>query len=305
MCRQGGFFMVKKRSLRGKINLFLCILLVFIMFPVFITSFFGRMEAEKWFFQKPEIAITEMEEKLPRIVAKQINIHMPEELIKAQCVIARTQLMAAQEKEETPPAEFTISQLQELWGEQYENYYQKLQRLAEETVGETLQYNGNDIYAAYHQVSAGNTRTMQEYYEKSEMPYLVGVSCHEDTSAAGYLNVYFWTKEEFINLCKSVFPEETISGGSDIQIQKRDSAGYVLQVQVGQTMYEGETFRKKLNLPSSHFELTLLEEDVRIVTMGQGHGFGMSQHMGKVLAEEGKNYREILEYFYNGVIILE
>ena len=102
MCRQGGFFMVKKRSLRGKINLFLCILLVFIMFPVFITSFFGRMEAEKWFFQKPEIAITEMEEKLPRIVAKQINIHMPEELIKAQCVIARTQLMAAQEKEETP-----------------------------------------------------------------------------------------------------------------------------------------------------------------------------------------------------------
>ena len=305
MCRQGGFFMGKKRSLRGKLNLFLCTLLVFIIFPIFITSFFGRMEAEKLFFQKPEIATTEIEAKLPQIVAKQMNIHMPEELLKAQSVIARTQLMAAKEKGETLPAEFTISQLQELWGEQYENYYQKLQMLVEETTGETLQYNENYIYAAYHQVSAGNTRTMQEYYEKSEMPYLVGVNCHEDTSAEGYLNVYFWTKEEFINLCKSVFPEEVVNGGSDIQIQKRDSAGYVLQVQVGQTMYEGETFRKKLNLPSSYFELTLLDEDVRIVTMGQGHGFGMSQHMGKVLAEEGKTYREILEYFYNGVTISE
>lgn len=297
--------MVKKRSLRGKINLFLCALLVFIIFPVFITSFFGRMELEKLFFQKPETAMTEIESKLPQIVAKQINIHMPEELIKAQCVIARTQLMAAGEKGETLPAEFTILELQELWGEQYENYYQKLQSLIEATAGETLQYNGNDIYAAYHQVSAGNTRTMSEYYEKSEMPYLTGTACHEDASAEGYLNVYFWTKEEFINLCKSVFPEETINSGSDIQIQKRDSAGYVLQVQAGQTIYEGEVFRKKLNLPSSCFELTLIDEDVRIVTMGQGHGFGMSQHMGKILAEKGKTYREILEYFYKDITIGE
>lgn len=297
--------MVRKRSLRGKLNLLLCFLLVIFVFPVFIASFLGRMKLEKLFVQKPEDIVTEIEAKLPQIVAKQINIHMPDELIKAQSVIARTQLMAAKEKEEALPAEFTILELQELWGAQYENYYQKLQALIEATTGETLQYNENYIYAAYHQISAGNTRTMSEYYEKSEMPYLTGAACHEDTSAEGYLNVYFWTKEEFTNLCKSAFPDEIINSGSDIQIQKRDSAGYVLQVQVGQTIYEGETFRKKLNLPSACFELTLLEEDVRIVTMGQGHGFGLSQQTGKILAEEGKNYREILAYFYNGVTIIE
>ena len=32
------------------------------------------------------------------------------------------------------------------------------------------------------------------------------------------------------------------------QILKRDEAGYVLEVQVGQTVYEGETFRKKMKL---------------------------------------------------------
>ena len=297
--------MIKKRSLRGKMNLFLCILLVFIVFPVFVTSFLGRMELEKLFFQKPEKTITEIEAKLPQILAKQINIHMPEELIKAQSVIARTQLMAGTATGELPPAEFTILELQELWGEQYESYYQKLQMLIEATAGETLQYNGNYIYAAYHQVSAGNTRSMCEYYEKSEMPYLAETNCHEDTLAEDYLSIYFWTKEEFENLCKSVFSETEINGGDDIRIQKRDSAGYVLQVQAGQTVYEGEDFRKRLNLPSACFEMTLLGEDVRIVTLGQGHGFGLSQHMGKILAEEGKTYREILEYFYGGVTITE
>ena len=305
MYRQGGFFMLRKRSLKGKINLFLCFLLIFLVFPIFLISFFGRIKAEHIFFQKPESTISELEAKLPLIVAKQINIHMPDESIKAQSVIARTQLMSAEEKGENPPAQFSILELQELWGEQFENYYGKLEGLVKGTAGETLQYNENYIYGAYHQISAGNTRTMSEYYEKSEMPYLTEADCHEDTSAEGYLNVYFWTKEEFVELCKTTFPEAAITGGGDIQILKRDSAGYVLQVQAGQTIYEGENFRKKLNLPSACFELTLIGEDIRIVTMGQGHGFGLSQHMAQILAEEGKAYREILAYFYKDAQIVK
>ena len=74
---------------------------------------------------------------------------------------------------------------------------------------------------------------------------------------------------------------------------------------MGQTLYEGEEFRKKMQLPSACFEITLIDGDVRIVTLGQGHGFGLSQNMAGVLAEEGKNYREILQYFYKGVSITE
>ena len=200
---------------------------------------------------------------------------------------------------------FTVAELQELWGDQFEQYYQTLQEIIAETSGETLQYNNEYIYAAYHQSSAGNTRSMMEYYEKSGMPYLTSVACHEDTTSEGYLNVFFWTKDDFLALCEHTFPEESIADGGDIQILKRDSAGYVLEVQVGQTVWEGEKFRKKLNLPSACFEITLIDEDVRIVTMGWGHGFGLSQHMAGQLAEEGKNYQEILQYFYKGVTIVE
>lgn len=294
----------RKRSLEDRINFFLCILLVFGVLPIFITTFLGRLEVEDLLFNGSDQNGSAIETILPEIVAKQISVHMPEEAIKAQSVIARTQVMAAEEKGESLAAGFSTQELQELWGDEFDNYYQKLQELIGETVGETLQYNGDYIYAAYHQVSAGNTRSMNEYYAKSGMPYLESTACHEDAAAEGYLNVYFWTKQEFVDFCAAVFPGEAVAGGADIQILKRDSAGYVLEVQVGQTIYEGEKFRKALSLPSACFEITLIEEDVRIVTMGQGHGFGLSQHMAGQLAEEGKNYQEILEYFYKDVSVV-
>ena len=294
----------RKRNIEQKMNFFLGMILILLVIPVFISTFLGRLEIEDLLFSQPQKEISEVERKLPLIVAKQISIHMPPEAIKAQSVIARTQFFTAVEKGEDEPIGFSISDLQTLWGEQFDEYYEKLNRLIEETAGEVLKYNGAYIYAAYHQASAGETRTMSEYYEKSMMPYLSSAVCHEDTTAPEYLNVFFWTKEEFLSLCKQVFTDE-VSSGEDFKVIKRDSSGYVLEIQVGQTIYEGEQFRKKLNLPSACFEITVIDEGVRIVTMGQGHGFGLSQHMAGVLAKEGKNYREILQYFYKEVSIIE
>ena len=310
MCRRGDFFMYRrswfyKRNIEQKINNCLTIILLLGIVPVFIMTFRGKTEVADLLFNRQGIGTDMIETQLPGIVAKQICIDMPKEAIKAQSVIARTQLMAAEKTGEEGPLGFSIQELQELWGEQFDSYYQSLEELIQETAGKVIKYQGNYIYAAYHQASAGNTRVMSEYYEKSTMPYLDRVECHDDALSEGYLNVFFWEKEEFLAFCKNVFPEEVLTSGADIEIVKRDSSGYVLEVRVGQTLYEGEEFRKKLNLPSACFEITLLEEDVRIVTMGRGHGFGLSQYMAGELAEQGKNYQEILQYFYKGVSITE
>ena len=248
-----------------------------------------------------------LQENSLQMAARIIGAMLPD-IPNMEELVNKAYLGKFQTEELTPTVDtgkFTVLELQELWGEQFETYYEMLQEIIAETPGETLQYQGEYIYAAYHQSSAGNTRSMSEYYEKSDMPYLAGVACHEDTTADGYLNVFYWTGEEFVALCKNVFPEENISGGSDILVLKRDVAGYALEVRVGQTVCDGETFRKKLNLPSACFEITFVDEDVRIVTMGQGHGFGLSQHMAGCLAESGKKYQEILQYFYEGVSIVK
>ena len=155
-----------------RMNLFLCVLLTVVILPVFITALFGRLKMEEQLMGQSEGNLLEVETNLPQIVAKQISMNLPDEVIKAQSIIARTQIMAAREKEEEWPSGFSVQELKDLWGEEYEGYYQRLEMLIEETKGKTLQYNGNYIYGAFHQVSAGNTRAMTEYYEKSEMPYL-------------------------------------------------------------------------------------------------------------------------------------
>lgn len=59
-------------------------------------------------------------------------------------------------------------------------------------------------------------------------------------------------------------------------------------------------------LPSGYFVLEPVEEDGKLAGYqvyggGLGHGAGMSQNGARILAEQGKNYQEILQYFYEGV----
>lgn len=273
--------------------------------PVLMTTFIGRMRIEDFLAQKPTGGVKEIEELLPLFVAKEISLQMPDECIKAQSVIARTNLMSARELGEEDPEHFTTEELQTLWGSEYKACLEKLEKMIKETEGETLQYQNQYINAAYHQTSAGNTRNMSEYSDKNIMPYLSSAACHEDTTADGYLTIFFWTEEEFLSMIKQCFEGAELSDCTEVAVSKRDSVGYVLDVTIGQTMVEGEQFRKALKLPSACFEIAFPEGGVRIVTLGQGHGFGLSQSMACHLANEGYHYQEILSYFYKDVTIKE
>ena len=57
-------------------------------------------------------------------------------------------------------------------------------------------------------------------------------------------------------------------------------------------------------LPSAYFELEMKKgESVKITGGGYGHGVGMSQTAANVMAEEGYDYRIILDYFFKNITI--
>ena len=61
-------------------------------------------------------------------------------------------------------------------------------------------------------------------------------------------------------------------------------------------------------LPSGYFTLTPAQNDgevtgYRVTGGGLGHGAGMSQNGARLLAEQGKDYLTILDYFYRGVTL--
>ena len=243
------------------------------------------------------------EEKLTGIVAKQIRAGSSTQAIMAQCVIARTSLYDAMRTHTAEPDSLSGDEMRELWGENYERIYQAMKECVDQTEGEVLTYRGQYIYAAYHAVSAGKTRTMSELYEDTDMPYLVECPCPEDTAAEGYLTVQYWKKEKFLENCRILFPESPPETMGEIKIESRDSAGYVKQIVVGSGTYSGEEFRVRCKLNSACFTVTEDESQVRIVTKGLGHGFGLSQYTAELMAAEGKSYKEILTYFYPGAEI--
>lgn len=245
----------------------------------------------------------ETEMKVLQIVAQEIGIDKSAETIKAQCVIARTNLYDAMQAGTKEPESMPPDQQQELWGENFDKNYQKLKSCVEATAGETLLYNRTYIYAAYHAISSGRTRSMSELYEDADMPYLVTAECRADTTAEGYLSVFYYEKEEFLEKCRAAYPDAGLTELTQIEIVSRDAAEYVTKIKVAGETYDGEQFRHALELPSACFTITEIDDHVRIVARGMGHGFGLSQNTAEKLAKEGYGYREILAYFYKGAVI--
>ena len=92
----------------------------------------------------------------------------------------------------------------------------------------------------------------------------------------------------------------------DFIIEEKEESGYVRRVKICGTSMSGEQFRNFLGLASSAFEFQKGEEDrLKIVTMGNGHGLGLSQWTAQEMAKEGKSCEEILNYFFEGTKIEE
>ena len=87
-----------RKNLAKRINTMLTILLLLLLIPLFLTIFCQKMQLEKLLGNVNRTAEKEEDaDMLFCIVAKEISADAPEECIKAQCVIARTNLKAAEE----------------------------------------------------------------------------------------------------------------------------------------------------------------------------------------------------------------
>lgn len=303
-----------KKKLEKRINLFLSAVIVLILLPLLLTTFMQRMELSNLISGMPqgteevEVQIgqesendAETETRLIGIVAKEISAGSSKEAIMAQCVIARTNLYAAQKTGTAEPEALEIEEMEALWGDNFQGVYRRMEECVKLTAGQVLVWEGDYIYAAYHAISAGQTRNMSELYTDSDMPYLTGQVCVDDTAAEGYLAVYYYEESEFAQRCREYFPEAfSDETPEEIEVTTRDQAGYVLEMRLGNGTCSGEEFRDRFGLNSACFTVTKIEDQIRIVTKGLGHGFGLSQYSAECMASEGWDYEKILGFFYPG-----
>lgn len=264
----------------------------------------GTSEAEK---ESGKLKDLDVEEYLVGVTANEIPISYEPEMIKAQILIARTNLFRAIENNMELPAALSGKQMLKLWGQKgFTDNYQTLANAVESTRGETIVYDGAYIDAAFHAVSAGKTRTAADVTEKENAVYLTGVDSQYDIPSQDFLKIIFYEKNDFMEVVNTNWKEAEVKTEnilSGIEIKQRDSADYVTEIIVGGVSLTGEEFREAFKLNSACFYLAEVDKNIRIVTKGLGHGFGLSQYGGNELAKTGLKYSEILEYYYRDVKI--
>lgn len=257
-----------------------------------------------------EVVAVSWEEFFLGALAREIPENSELEFIKAQAVLLRTNIYRTLSNAESPVLEDMFLTKEELEKKcmnlSDSAYYEKLKQAMAETRQEVLFYGESYATVPFHQSSSGATRDYKEVTGRDDCPYVVIRECPLDKEAEDEMQVATFDFKEVQKKCQSFLvavteeEAEKIYQFADFEIMSYDSAGYVAELRIGDTRITGDQFRDALSLPSSSFSLEDADGKLRIVTMGNGHGLGMSQWTANEMAKEGKNYQEILRFFYEG-----
>ena len=269
------------------------LLLFFILLPYLMTVLIlGRKAC-------PLSREISLEEYVPAVTASQISWDYSKEAIKVQTVAARSNLYVQQDKAaENPLIQEAVSYIRKLDMNSFMlEKYQVFLEAARETRGQVLKEKGEVREIPYHAVSGGMTRDGTEILGEA-YGYLSSADTSKDIDSPDYMKGCYFSEDELENKIKKKYSGFSFDEAGTVEVKISDSAGYVLEIQIGNQEFQGEEIKAILDLPSSCFTVQKLEEEIRFLCRGQGHGMGISQYTVQQMSLEGKKYEEILSYFF-------
>ena len=274
---------------------FAFILLLFILLPYLLTVLIlGRKAC-------PLSRDISLEEYVPAVTASQISWDYSKEAIKVQTLAVRSNLYSSQEKNEMIEAAADYIRKQDM-NSVVMDKYQVFWEAARETEGQVLKQNGEIKEIPYHGVSSGRTRDGGEVLGEN-FKYIASVDSSGVIDSAEYVEGCYFSVKELEEKIKEKYPGFVLDEEVIVEIKSSDSAGYVMEIMIGNQEFQGEEIKEVLELPSSCFTVQKLEGEVRFLCRGSGHGMGISQYTAQQMALEGKKYEEILQYFFPDLTI--
>lgn len=246
-----------------------------------------------------------LEEYVIGVVGAEMPVNFGIEALKAQAVASRTYAYRAYQNNnsiscnEIGQVYMDNNQLKNKWGNKFEEYYDIIKTAVEETKGEIMVYDNEAILAVFSAASSGMTESSENMWG-SDLPYLKTVESHYDENAP----VFYGRKEISTDRLAQALGTGEINS-SNCYVLQRSQAGYVLELMAAGKKISGSQFRSILGLKSTNFTLEFQNNNVIITTKGYGHGVGMSQYGAGYMAQEGCNYREILQHYYIGTEIVK
>jgi len=262
------------------------------------------------------------EEYLFGVVAGEMNLTYEDEALKAQTIAAYTLALHRKNQRSKNPdstilnadlvadskvdqAFLTSEQVKEKWGENFQQYADKLKDIISSVQGNYITYNGEIAQTVYHDTSGGKTETAENMWG-SKVPYLTSVQSVGDILNPQYLTKISVANEEFLRLLS----ENEIKISEDelktqTKISSRTESGTVMSVEFGNESLKGTKIREIFNLRSANFDISFTDDKVEFTVRGYGHGVGMSQYGANEMAKQGSGFEDILKWYYKGCEICD
>ncbi len=258
--------------------------------------------------------ITEMsaEDYIFCVVAAEMPALYEVEALKAQAVASYT--YACHKREENKGKEYDIStdfntdqsfkleeKAREDWGENADEYVEKIKKAIKSVKGQKITYKGETILAVYHAVSCGVTYSAKDVWGK-EIKYLQSTDSKGDKTAKNYMQTFQFAESELEEKLSPLISGKKENTPLLGKMESKEN-GLVEKVEIYGQKVLGSEIRTALGLASSNFKFEKIDGIYTFTTLGYGHGVGMSQKGADCLAKEGMNYKKILSHYYKGTKI--
>ena len=269
-----------------------------------------------------EVRLMCMRDYLFCVLAAEMPASFPEEALRAQAVAARTyaeyKMFEARRADVTsvhPDADvcdqhthckafMAREEARNAWGDKADVYTDVLERVIRDTDSQVVLYDEEPIVAVFHAASAGQTERAADVWG-GDLPYLQSVASPGETASPQFYGTVRVPLDDFKQTLAEAYPDIALEGDASAWIgaAARSEAGGVLSLTVGGVSIPGTILRTLFALRSAHLTLRIEGGEAVFETEGYGHGVGLSQYGARALALEGKNYVEILQWYYTGVIV--
>jgi len=185
--------------------------------------------------------------------------------------------------------------------------WDKIKSAVDSTKGEIITYESEPAAAVFHAMSGTKTESAQNVWGNA-VPYLIAVPSEEEqrkNEIPGYITENILAPDQFKNMLisngfRADFP---VNADSWITNFSLNSSGRVDTADICGKTITGRRLREIFSLRSTDFKLEYKNKKFIFTVTGYGHGVGLSQYGANLMAGDGKNYIEILMWYYTGVEI--
>ena len=262
-----------------------------------------------------DVATMPLEEYLVGVVAAEMPASYELEALKAQAVAARTYTVYKANHggcsahagadictdSKHCQAYLSAEKMSTRWGDRTQEHLEKIIQAVQQTRGEMIYYEGEQIQVFYHASSGGLTENSENVYSQA-LPYLVSVPSTGEESSSHYYGNVTVSIDEFKKRMQRFSANISFKNKPLIGEITRFESGRVSSIQIGSETFTGREVRGVFGLNSANFTVDV-SDSVTFTTVGFGHGVGLSQTGANAMAKEGADYITILTHYFSGVSV--